>query len=127
MGCDIHLHIEIKLDGVWEHYAAPDVNRNYRLFERMGGVRGDENNAISPPKGLPADASKITRLEFKDEGYYHTPSWLSSAEIIQLESSIQEWHKDRYDHRYDPQFEVFHCHYRYHPGDDFRFVFWFDN
>lgn len=27
MGCDIHLHIEVKINGAWEHYATPRVDR----------------------------------------------------------------------------------------------------
>ena len=39
MGCDIHLHAEIKVNGKWEHYAHPHIRRDYRLFAKMASVR----------------------------------------------------------------------------------------
>ena len=50
MGCDIHAHFEIKVDGEWLHYSQANINRNYRLFEKMAGVRGENKNAISLPE-----------------------------------------------------------------------------
>ena len=118
MACDIHLHIELKHEnGEWHHYGAPDVDRWYALFEKMAGVRGSLDNAISLPKGLPEDASTITKAEFeywKDEA--HSISWLSSDEIIELEN----WLSAFYDLEQDSNFPV----YGY---TDVRFVFWFDN
>ena len=84
MGCDIHLHIEIKMDGKWEHYANPWVDRCYALFGVMAGVRGD-GPAIVEPKGLPEDMSIITRADYEMmERDAHTPSWLDEDEIDKL-------------------------------------------
>jgi len=41
MSCSIHLHIEVKVDGTWEHYGEPSINSNYQLFEKLAGVRGE--------------------------------------------------------------------------------------
>lgn len=62
MGCDIHLHTEVKINGVWHHMGAPSVPRNYRLFAKMAGVRGIET-PIAEPRGLPGDATLLTRRD----------------------------------------------------------------
>lgn len=140
MGCDIHMHIEVKLDGAWQHYGAPRVNRNYDLFEKLAGVRGDAENAIALPKGLPADATLVTLRDYEGwEGDAHSATWLEESEIEQLE----EWLKTQPGRfgSLDLEHEVlntylfgssFTGHKRY-PEDnrqrveDVRFVFWFDN
>lgn len=47
MGCDIHLHQEVKINGEWHHYRLAEMPRNYEVFEKMAGVRGDVKNAIA--------------------------------------------------------------------------------
>ncbi len=37
MGCDIHLHTEVKIANVWHRYGCPSVDRNYRVFAKMAG------------------------------------------------------------------------------------------
>jgi len=140
MGCDIHLHIEVKINEKWEHYACPSVNRFYRLFEKMAGVRGDIGDAISPPKGLPKDATTITMLDYNQMEYEaHSESWLGIDEIILLD----EWSRsiDPKEMAYDLEYEILNCYLfgssfasiklypedNYIPGlTDVRFVFWFD-
>lgn len=90
MGCDIHLHQEIKINNEWRHYGAPNMPRNYRLFELMAGVRGDVKNAIASPRGLPSDVTFLTNFAFKFEGG-HTPSWLNAYEIKRLEDLAGEF------------------------------------
>ena len=34
MGTDMHLHIELKIDGRWEHWSAPRIDRNYEFFAK---------------------------------------------------------------------------------------------
>ena len=137
MGCDIHVHTEIKLDGVWEHYSQPDVRRSYALFEIMAGVRGEDESAISSPKGLPVDASKVTAFEcevFGDDGHSH--SWLSSEEIGVL---YAWWEKERPFKNGTGEYGGIEQQFGYLFGNawmkdnmpervtDFRWVFWFDN
>lgn len=62
MGCDIHLHTEVKIGGAWHHYSAPCVPRSYALFGKMAGVRGGAA-PIALPKGLPCFPSYITALD----------------------------------------------------------------
>ena len=91
MGCDIHLHQEIKVDGKWEHYRACNVPRDYRLFCKMAGVRssschGEPNEPISTPRGVPGDISVVTKISldrWSADGHSH--SWLNAAEIAEVE------------------------------------------
>ena len=64
MGCDIHFHIELKNGNEWVYYANPSLERNYKLFAFLANVRNDfKIIPISKPKGLPKDASLITKIE----------------------------------------------------------------
>ncbi len=130
MGCDIHLHIEVKIGGVWHHYGAPNVSRNYALFERMAGVRGEVENAISPPKGLPSDISVVTRLSAdKWEGDGHSHSWLSAEEISILDDNKQDMEYDLlHQYFFETSFSGFWRYEEDRPKgiEDLRFVFWFD-
>ena len=139
MGCDVHGHFEVQINGKWEHYSTPNIHRNYALFEKMAGVRGSINNAIVPPKGLPEDVSLVTRIAANYMGVDgHTHSWLSSSEFKEmynfhksLYDSAKWWEIDeeQYGYLFENGFEDFE------PGDggypkeieDFRLVFWFDN
>lgn len=131
MGCDIHIHVEIKVDGKWEHYAQPYCQRHYRLFERMAGVRGEVQNAIAAPRGLPPYATKTTRFDcnyWGPDGHSH--SWLSSFEVTQIIKEfhdIDEWKNWRY--LFGNGYEDFLEYPKSYPEglEDFRWVFWFDN
>lgn len=63
MGCDIHLFIEYKQDGQsllgwWAFGGEHRLDRDYRLFARMAGVRNYWDAVpISNPRDLPDDAS----------------------------------------------------------------------
>ena len=139
MGCNIHLHIELQdWNGDWVHYSAPHVQRSYSLFEKMAGVRGCQDRAISPPKGLPDDLSLVTRVSYRDWSRdAGSMSWLSSDEIMELEDWLAL-------ECLDLEGDVLHCYlmdkhgftsfkryddipYLPKPFTDIRFVFWFDN
>ncbi len=135
MGCDLHLHTEVKIDGQWEHYAEGNMDRDYQLFELMAGVRGDEDMAISPPRGMPEDASKLTRIicdDYGEDGHSH--SYLTASEIPRLEEFFRKVRDDNFPER---QWGYFFCNtwggFSLHPKgiphmiQDVRFVFWFDN
>lgn len=84
MGCDIHLHTEVKINGAWHHYSCPNVDRNYDLFARMAGVRGDID-PISEPRGIPKDATFLTKFACNHRGIDgHSHSWLNAEEIFIL-------------------------------------------
>lgn len=87
MGCDIHAHIEILVDGKWEHYAALSLPRNYALFTKLAGVRDVKGiTPIAPPRGLPTDITFVTKLDLLRCGTcYHTPSWITAEEAEEVE------------------------------------------
>lgn len=143
MGCDIHLHQEIKIDGKWEHYRACDVPRYYRLFYKMAGVRGMSRDGepvkpISSPRGVPDDVSVVTKVSldrWKDDGHSH--SWLNAAEIAELEDWLREqmvgdaWKLERtyWGYLFGNSWGGFWKDRLDYPEciEDIRFVFWFDN
>lgn len=88
MGCDIHFHVEVKINGKWEHYSHPSIQRYYYLFAKLAGVRNSEGiKPVVEPKGLPSDMSNLTKI---DADYWgldrHSSSWLNAKEIAKVES-----------------------------------------
>ena len=94
MGCDIHLHTEIKVNGVWHHYSHPRIQRDYRLFAKMAGVRNYEDFRITPvtePRGLPADLSFTTKFDSDLwDADAHSHSWLSGKEL----GEVFRWYEE---------------------------------
>jgi hypothetical protein len=141
MGCDIHLHIEYRVNGKWEHYAAPHVNRWYDLFSVMAGVRGGYKPIVEP-KGFPEDATMFTRWDYEEFGIdAHSASYLQNREILQLNNWLKK--QSEIDGEfYNLEHTVLHtsmggnglCDFleygaEYAPEgtDAVRLVFWFDN
>lgn len=140
MGCDIHLHVEVKLNGKWEHLNAPYIGRDYQLFGRMAGVRDDEQPHIEP-RGLPQELSVITTYDVNHwAGDGHSHSWLNAKEA----GEIQKWYEEKYSQRFHPPlfgyvFGNLVDSYVKNEDDeddeedtpksleDVRIVFWFDN
>lgn len=141
MGCNIHFHAEVKVEGKWEHYAHWSVNRNYGLFAKMAGVRNyNETEPIAQPRGLPEDMSVVTRLDaehWKADGHSH--SFLNAAEIAELEpwaeenciAGDQRWrfHYEYWGYLFGNSWAGWTKYPDERPGgvEDVRFVFWFDN
>ncbi len=135
MGCDIHFHIEVKLEGEWRHYSHIWLPSNYSIFAKLAGVRNyDEVTPVSEPKGLPVDATYMTIFDSKRDNY-HDFSWLNMDEIDEFEA----WWAGRYDNKWI-ECELYHCYLfgntftgwrkykdNYNKIEDVRFVFWFDN
>jgi hypothetical protein len=97
MGCDIHVHTEIKVGGQWHHYSQPRISRSYWLFALMAGVRTSEvvPQAMFPQRGLPEGLSFTTQLsadEWEADGHSH--SWLTGSEMAKV---IAEYDRLRYD------------------------------
>lgn len=142
MGCDIHAHVEVKINGQWHHYNHPSASRRYALFARMADVRNSSGvEPISPPRGLPPDASCKTRFDH-DERWgsdAHSESWLTADEVAGLE----QWLRQGADHGYPDADYCVESDFGYifgngweiakYPNDypkaleDARLVFWFDN
>ncbi len=135
MGCDIHLHGEVKIDGKWLHYSQPRIPRSYRLFTKMANVRSydEEIEPICLPRGLPEDLSEMTAFEAEHWGSDgHSHSWLGSEEIQELEEWLSGIHRHRFapwDYLFSNTWGGFHRYRQEFPKqlEDIRFVFWFDN
>lgn len=138
MGCDLHLHTEVKIDGLWIHYSAPNVKRCYKLFALMAGVRNDRGiRPVAQPKGLPENISQVTRLDYELMGKdAHTPSWLSASELVELEKRLNGQFAENEDIEYHLVGYLFRnswAGFQLYPNDrppfleDVRWVFWFDN
>jgi hypothetical protein len=149
MGCDIHLHTEVKINGVWHHYGAPCVDRNYRVFAKMADVRNSysEIEPIAQPRGIPGDATEMTKFDCERWGRDgHSHSWLSAEEIAILYHFINDelrlkgwrvpeagwWPEDNFGYFFGNTWGGF-WEYRDHANsgtpkgvEDVRFVFWFD-
>ena len=137
MGCDIHIYAEVKIGGVWRHYGEVECDRDYELFEKIAGVRGDVSDAIAEPRGVPDDASFMTRVHEKRRGEdAHTKTWLKASEI----ATVAEWDRARCKRRgygnavwrgylFGNAFEYFERFRGDYPSEleDLRFVIWFDN
>lgn len=144
MGCDIHVVIEKKFGDKWigmelcrsinvyrgsdrEYIWHRGRSRNYELFAKLAGVRGDGPE----PKGLPEDASELALAVLPpDDSDLHSHSWCPMHEYIEhllatedepakvlLTESVQL--KDPYGYYF----------WMYAPeeGEEYRVVFAFDN
>lgn len=150
MGCSIHFHTEVKINGTWHHHAEARIQRNYPVFAKMANVRNAGNIIIplSLPKGIPPDATDLTKFQYKAwEADAHSPSWLNPTEITELHRWIEtfgqnEFWKDEFlpspkqwiDNNF-PTFNGYHLHeellnneyYKNTGLEDVRYIFWFDN
>lgn len=144
MGCDIHLHTEVKIRGEWFHYGVPDVARNYQVFAKMAGVRNSGDiEPLALPRGMPHDTTLVTRLDFNFWGSdAHSASWLSAEEITKLKRWIKEdathvslqyagnWFNENFGYLFLAPFDEFTDELKdQFPSEleDVRFVFWFDD
>lgn len=143
MGQDIHMHIEVKYRGFWEHYSAPAVARDYDLFGLLGSKRAPEG--LRPVAGIqtgfPEDATLITKLCFEQDNkdYYggihpEDVHVLTSGESLQaLQQAIYATIPDPRRYRADLEADILHCYIHgnalaSHQGfEDVRLVYWFDN
>ena len=143
MGCDIHAHIEIKVNSEWLYYTQADIERSYNTFAKMAGVRNFQDNItpIAWGRGLPIDISLMTKLHRKYWGLDgHSDSWLTYDEIV----SLIDWMSDDNEGGFQsPEYIFFgervylfgntvYCWKKYpdeYPDfiEDIRLVFWFDN
>jgi hypothetical protein len=139
MGCDIHLFTEIKIAGQWHTYSQPCIARCYQLFEKMAGVRGNVENAIASPRGLPANVSAVVKWaanRWASDGHSH--SWLNAKEIAELidwydrnsqRSDALGWEWRELGYLDENGWGDWHNYPRDRAEgiEDIRWVFWFDN
>lgn len=111
MGCDIHLFIENKnSNGKWQSTDLDDnflSSRNYIIFALLANVRNNYSVFIKPihqNSGLPTDCSHSLRKNFENSEDYHSPHWISTKELFEIDyqSSLLNWldysgYNDDYD------------------------------
>lgn len=93
MGCDIHMTIYVENpygdvpEGMSEFWSMADVqiDRDYRLFAAMAGVRARNREDIEPvamPRGLPTEIKPYRVFGWlADTVDGHSHSWLTPAEF----------------------------------------------
>jgi hypothetical protein len=134
MGCDIHLHVEVLIDGKWNYFTNFEYAfRDYKVFSKMADVRNaeiSEKDYIKPitaPKGLPDNISELTQI-FLNKHDGHSHSWFNLKEIKifynwLIKYDFELYHEIRIDRIIIyPEMTIFIPEI-----DDIRFVFWFDS
>lgn len=149
MGTTLHAHIEVKLDGKWQHFAAPCVERNYILFAVLAAVRRQDANAalghMDPFEvttvpwcaKLPEDISEVTAVCHRKESEQydlHHEGWLEGRFIPTLQQELNRYMSYKAKNGpMDLEEDIFHTYINgssiaAHDGfEDVRIVFWFDN
>jgi hypothetical protein len=143
MGCDIHMVLEERDDefgwvGINAFHGHRDrkgssswpgaTDRHYKRFAALAGVRGEGPE----PKGIPDDASPLTRLEIKGwGGDGHSHSWLPISEAAKIFSTRfyeTEMPLDpkSYEADYPAEF-WFGASTDTASLENYRLIFWFDN
>lgn len=146
MGCNIHVHIEVKKNDIWYHFSAPRVDRNYILFAVIAGVRMDtlresDRNSIKPVAKihqLPDDISFVTQTCYyqdKRRGL-HDVGVLTAEDLDVLQNELYKLHpwvgRTGCD-ELDLEWSIFRTSINgntladHQDWDDLRVVFWFDN
>lgn len=135
MGCDIHLHQEVKINGGWHHYRERNVPRSYKLFALMANVRNNGDiEPVSEAKGLPENITFLTSFRYEQyKSDWHHASWLDPIEIREVITRFFEedvWQaEDWFGYLFSNSWRGF-IDYRSDMPDeleDVRWVFWFDN
>lgn len=133
MGCDIHATVEYdkyrndsrgNTPCWWDFCNDIDIERDYRLFSALAGVRGLEpedpqyERPISGPRGVPEDASyRYEDLVRRWEGDGHSHSWLTADELRLLPEGMRE----------EDWYRVVDMLALKYGGDAVRLCFFFDN
>lgn len=128
MGCDIHAIMERRrypgdpmFADVWVNAGDPDLDREYRLFGVLAGVRSVEMPSLSRDRGLPDDVTDI--FESYAESWHldaHNHGWVTLAEMKAYDPA---------PYPYPEQWDDLIAKLDSLPGgeDDKRLVFFFDN
>ena len=112
MGCDIHIYVEKKVDGIWVSadewksyedgrmfvpYEKEFYNkRNYDLFAILANVRngrgfagcytGEGFNPITNPRGIPDDVCEAVKFEYGAwDGDGHSHSYFTVKELLEYD------------------------------------------
>lgn len=143
MGTTIHAHIEVKRNGRWLHFGAPNVKTDCLVFaaingEGLGYMRESARERIYPKAsvvGLPSDISEVTQhcyLQNAANMHLHGEGALTSDDLYALQEHLKEIN-DNYCKRYDLEEDIFNtyingnCIASHEGWDDARIVFWYDH
>lgn len=98
MGCDITAHLEIKVNGNWEHLNCPYVWRNYELFAHLAPFGRQTGIApVAEAKGeIPEDSSFLTRNDYEADEDKQVVSWLDRSELEILSDRWREFWRSRW-------------------------------
>lgn len=148
MGATMHAHIEVKKNGIWHHYASPNITRDYLVFACINGTRKeafegspDIYKQINPVTGqvqtLPNDMSEVTRICLDiDRELYILKSFsvLSAEDLETLQKRLNEIvYRCVPERAMDLEEDIFKTYIgggsiAAHRGfDDVRVILWFDN
>ena len=135
MGTTMHAHIEVKKDGKWFHYAAPNVLHDYVVYACINGTgREIIDRKVMPVakiNEIPDNISEVTRicLETDCKNYrLHGFGVLDCDDMKELQKQLRDIFEN-----YDLEEDVFKTYIGgnaicIHAGfDDARIVFWFDH
>lgn len=161
MGCDIHVNLEHRKRGTghWSTLGFHDfsLDRNYKIFGLLAGVRDEEQPHI-PPRGMPNDPALATRrnntlfvCDEPGEDYAtqaQAESWVAQG-LSDWTGANKQWitHPDHHSHSWLTYAEwcaalknviddahaadwraITAAAASYNrDGHDVRFVFWYDN
>jgi hypothetical protein len=124
MGCDIHMHVEVRDGRKWRTLATPRVTRNYSLFALMARCGRTNLNPIVENRGIPLDAGVDVAWRWnkvRKTGDYHSPSWLLPEEVAE----VAERFKAEDGRDFWLYFDDFDS--KSLRNQEWRLVFWFDN
>lgn len=99
MGADIHAYPEFTEEGRngWSGFGRLSLGRDYDLFAKLAGVRGDDQ--MVPSRGLPVDASLTTRWDNQLYVSEDSPNDAENCSPAQAERWIgdgsSQWTDDR--------------------------------
>jgi hypothetical protein len=105
VGADIYTFVEQQQDdGTWEYVPwssdedhGPFDDRSYFRFGWLAGVRDYDVTPIAAPRGLPEDLSTPVRERWGTGLLWHTPSWLTVAELTEFDYDQDAGMNGKYD------------------------------
>lgn len=116
MASDIHMHVERKINNVWEQvpeeqgiqnpyyelalneeakkffdHKTWNPGRNFALFGLLAGVGSKVFYPFIPPRGLPEDVSVGVKSKYDECGKkVQTPSYLTLTELLSFQDTIED-------------------------------------
>jgi len=136
MGADIHIFIERKdADGNYWYGFGDNIHaeRSYSMFGAIAGVRSDEVEPVSEPRGFPPDYSeydKSTKEEYDFHSWtYLTPNELETAIVRVTEMYAKDADGDDGYLNYWMDYKIIleFCRDLERNGNDVRLVIGFDS